>query len=174
MEGKKGKAGVKVNSWAHPFPEFCWSGGIWIPKVLSSAAPWAVLLHPGGTFPLDVPGWLCLGLHQPLSSFPWAGISPGGNQGSLRVKFLPLENGRGEPSVTRAEHLWCQLGRSISRMRWFWSRERCWMWVQWPDTAPSRIPAGRSVSNSRCLPTAPSGTSCTPGNGPSRRSQRRQ
>lgn len=77
LEEKKGKAGVKVNSWAHPFPEFCWSGGSWIPTILSSAAPWAVLLHPGGIFPFDVTGWLCL--HPKGWDLPWweSGLAPG-------------------------------------------------------------------------------------------------
>lgn len=56
LEEKKGKDGVKVNSWARPFPEFCWNGSC-IPTILSSAAPWAVLLHPGGTIPLDGSAW---------------------------------------------------------------------------------------------------------------------
>lgn len=60
----------------------------------------------GSSFPGIAPG----SSRSSLQLLPRAGISPGGNQGWLQVPFFPLENGRGDTSVTRAEHLWCHLG----------------------------------------------------------------
>lgn len=100
LEEKKGKAGVKVNSWAQPFPEFCWSGAAGSPP-----APWAVLSHPGGTFPLDGSAWASISLCPPSHGL---GSPLMENQGSLQVTFLPLEHA--DTFAMRAEHLWRHLG----------------------------------------------------------------